>query len=206
MTFWPPESGRIKLAIVFVFAVLGITAIWLQQQKENRDKVQSSATNAELVNWQRGDSTKPPRLGHPLISVNPDNGITTIRFTVENDSDFPAYDINGRVWDLENVPDRPAGLEDLLRHDIAHFNIPSLSSRLVQLIGNIDVPAEVKTKRFGAQYNCRVGGFGENIKAQRVNGNWLFALQVRTFDAAGRIVFKQIDPGFPLNEHGDIDW
>jgi len=206
VTFWPPESFKLKLSIVFVFVVLGLTAIWLQQMKETRDKVQSEQAQAELLNWQRGDSRHPPRFGI-LSGVNPANGVLSIRFTMVNDSDYPAYEVSGRLWDLDTAfKDSPTRLEDVVKDDLVTVDIPSLSGHVVQTLRVIDIPPAESSKRFGAQYVTRAGGFAEKLRAERVNGAWLFAIQVTRFDASSEVLFEQADPSFPRDKAGLVDW
>jgi hypothetical protein len=206
VTFWPPDSFKIKLAIVFIFAVLGLTAIFLQQQKEKGDKASAEHIQAELLNWQRGDPKNPPRFGFTQ-SVNPADGALTIRFHMENDGDYPAYDISGRLWDLDRpLPSPPVSLEGILMQDLVTVNIPSLSGHIIQMLNTITVPSTQTSKRFGAQYTTRTGGFAEKIRAERVDGKWAFATQVTHVDESSEVMFERIDPDFPRDKSGQVDW
>jgi hypothetical protein len=207
VTFWAPEKFAWKLIIVFLFVVAAIVTVWLQEQKESREHDRAERTQTELLNWQRGDPKNPPRVGH-LISIDPDSNRAIIRFTMYNPSEFPAYDLSARVWDIEDMEKDIAkiGLEEILSCDIATANIPSLAPQTTQIIGRVEVQPVVEAKRFASQFNTRVGAFTEEINLQKVNGAWLFAVRVRTFDKAGTVVFRQVDPNFPLNKAGDVDW
>jgi hypothetical protein len=165
----------------------------------------TQATNHnELLNWQRGDPKNPPHVGFST-AVKPD-GTLNILFNIQNPSDFPAYDISVRLYDMDNLPKSPPRLRDILHRSIANIDIPTLAPNVVKFIGSIDVPPTVSAKRFGAQFTTRVGAFFENIAAQRVKSNWLFAIQVRRFDASSEQIFLKVDPGFPVNAAGDVEW
>ena len=206
MTFWTPNSFRWKLVIVFLFVVSAIVTVWLQEQKESRDKSRTENAQAELLNWQRGDPKNPPYVGY-LKFINPVSNALTLKFTVENPSDFPAYEINVRVWNIDNLPGASASLEELLRHSIT-ANIPSQAGHVSQIIGGVEILSTDNAKRFGAQFTTRIGSFGEKIRMQKVKDNWFFALQVtRSYpDNSSEVVFERVDSGFPLNEEGKVDW
>jgi hypothetical protein len=203
VTFWSPGTFLWKLVIVFLFVVFGITTVWLQEQKETRDKASAEATEEKLVNWQRGDPKNPARIVHmPLMK----DGVLLIRFGVENPSAFPAYDISARVWDIADMKNISGGLDDILSRDIASVNIPSLAPTTMQLMGQREIPPTENIKRFAAQVNSRVGAFSQNINAARVGTTWLFAIRVRVADVTGTIIYQRVDDGFPLNDKGHVDW
>jgi hypothetical protein len=165
----------------------------------------SVASSDELLNWQRGDPKNPPRIGF-IKAVKP-NGTLHIMFAMDNPNSFPAFDIGGRLWDMDKLPNlKTASAEEIYRSDIAHIDIPSLAPNTTRSIVSIDVPPSLNRKRFGAQFTTRAGAFSENIAAQKVNNTWFFAVQVRRFDATGEVMFRRIDAGFPLNVTGDVDW
>jgi hypothetical protein len=211
VTLWPPENFRLKVAIALVFGILALLTLKFQQLKENEDKVradqatlENSKSQAELLNWQRGDPKTPPRISCAQ-AVMPDGGLT-IHFSMENPSEFPAYDISARLWDIDNLPKGTTGLEELIRSSIVVVNIPSLSPQTVQILRSLEIPATTRSKKFGAQFTTRVGGFSENIAVEKRNGAWLFAIQMRRFDASNELIFKEVDKGFPLNAAGEVDW
>jgi hypothetical protein len=204
VTLWPPDNFRVKLVIVFVFLVLGIVAVWLQQQKENQDQRAAESDRAELLNWQRGDPKHPPYVGY-AIAVDPASNVTTLQFLVQNPSDFPAYDIGIRLWDVDSLPKNPISIEDVVSRSIANVTLPALTPHIGQLIGRVDIPANVNAKKFGVQYSTRAGAFGETLRAQRVEGKWVFAIRV-TRAESDEVVFRQVDPKYPLNAKGDVDW
>jgi len=204
VTLWPPSNPQYKLGVVFVFLVFGVVALWLQRQKETVDKTESTKAQNLLLNWQRGDPVKPPRVGFTQALMP--NGTLQMRFTVHNPSDFPAYEISVRVWDVDNVPESPVTLEDIVRSDITNANIASLAPQTVQIIGGTAIPPDASSKRYACQFTTRVGGFSQSIKAQKVDNKWLFATQVRTFDASEKVIYRETDPGFPLNAAGEVDW
>jgi hypothetical protein len=205
VSLWPPNTFKIKAGLVFLFAVLGLAALFLQQQKEKGDVLKTETAQKELLNWQRGDPNNPPRIGHPIVSVD-GAGITTMQFIVENPSQFPAYDIHGRLWDIDSLPQNPTRMEDILSHDIAQINESSLPGNTVKLINSIVVPPTVNEKNFGAQFTTRAGGFGEAMNARKVNGKWLFAIKVQRFGPSDEELYRRIDSGFPLNSKADVDW
>ncbi len=121
---------------------------------------------------------------------------------MENVSKYPAYDINVRVWDIENVPKAPTG-----GYEIAIATIPSLPPGTVQPLGSVEVQPTVTAKKFGSQFTTLLGdAFFETIEAQRVNGEWCFAIRISAADVTGNVVFRSVDPDFPLNKDGDVDW
>jgi hypothetical protein len=204
VTFWTPEKFAWKLLIVFLFVVAAIVTIWLQEQKENRERDRAEKTQKELLNWQRGDAQNPPRVDYAM-GVDPVTNKLVIRFTVINPSEFPAYDIGGRLWDIDDVAKEPKSLEDILSRDIVSINIPSLAPHTTEILAKIEVQPDVERKGFGAQFTTRVGAFVESIQVRRIDKTWLFATEVRGADAKGDVVFHRADPKFPLNKDGSID-
>ena len=168
--------------------------LWMSPSKSHE--------TTELINWQRGDPNNPPYVGY-LTSVR--DGVLTIQFIMENPSEFPGYDISVRVWDIDNMPKDPTGEEEILSRSIV-VNIPSLAPRTSHSLGSIDVPPSVSTKRFGAQFTSRIGAFVEIINVKKIDETWLFAIRVSIADATGKVVFRSVDPGFPMNKNGDVDW
>jgi hypothetical protein len=206
VTFWPPNSFKIKAALVFLFIVLGLTALFLQEQREKNQKAEVDKAQAELLNWQRGDPKNPPRFGMAR-NVNEDTQVLTVSFLMENPSQYPAYEINGRLWDLDvPLPSPPVSLEEFLKQDILAVNISSLAGNVVQILKTIELSPTQSSKRFAAQYSTRAGQFLENIRVDHINGKWLFAFQVRRLDASNELLFEQIDPDFPKDESGKVDW
>lgn len=55
-------------------------------------------------------------------------------------------------------------------------------------------------------YGC-IGSHRDALAAGRLQAeaNILTCL-LRRFDASNEEVFRRIDPGFPLNDRGDVDW
>jgi hypothetical protein len=206
VTLWPPENFRVKLAIALVFGILALLTLKFQQLKENDDAQKTASTQAELLNWQRGETGNPPRVGHPGISADA-SGNAVMEFIVENPSIFPAYDFNGRLWDVDRLPKDPTSMRDILSRDIASFHISSFAGNVVQFIGKVELAVTENEKTFGAQFTARQGAFSEVINARKINGHWLFALKVNRMDApGGKEVYREVDPGFPLNAAGDVDW
>ena len=211
---WPKKHPWLTVGAFVLVGGIGMFAAMRQGQQSAKEATEAqrevAKAQTELLNWQRGDPKNPPHVDY-LMTVDAAGlrsapGTLTIRFTMYNPSEFPAYDINVRVWDIDSLPKEPATLEEILSHSVATVDIPPLAPGTGQVIGNIEVPPTASTKRFGAQFITRVGHFSENIKAQKVNGAWLFAIQVRRFDASNEIVFRSVPAGFPLNAAGDVDW
>ncbi len=205
VTLWPPASFYAKFITAFVFAFFGVLAIWLQSLKDSDDK----KIQNDLLNWQRGDPKNPP---HIVCSpgVDPtDNVLKRLTFLMDNETEFPAYDVNGRVWDPENMRDLPKVLqmEDILARDIANVNIPALSPHTVGIVAKIEIPPDVTSKKFAAQYTTRAGGFSELIRMEKTDqATCHFAIRVTTADAKGEVLFEKVDPGFPLGSDGKVSW
>ena len=162
---------------------------------------QPTADVAELINWQRGNPETPPYVDR-LVSVK--DGNLTLRFQMYNKSKYPAYDISVRVWDIDKLRKGPKTLEEAISEDLATANIPSLAPNVSAIIGTIEIPSTETSKRFGAQYTTRLGAFGESIRVEKVGEKWLFAIRAGSTD--GKIKVERIDPGFPRNDKGEVDW
>ena len=104
------------------------------------------------------------------------------------------------------MPKAPKSLDEIVSRSITLVDIPSLAPGTSQIIGRVEVAPSVTAKKFAAQFTSRVGAFSESINVRRVDGAWLFATRMRVADAKGDIVFRKIDPQFPLNKDGDVDW
>lgn len=175
----------------------------LFEMQSSRGNEQIVSSQAELINWQRGDPDNPPRVGHTLRLRD---GVPTVQFLMENPSKFPAFDVNIRLWDIEDVPKAPKSPEELLSRSIL-ITIPSLTGNTIQIIGEVALPTvSGAAKTYGAQYVTRAGSFFETIKAIEANGKWLFATRVIRGDASNEVLFREVNTGFPLNKTGEVDW
>jgi hypothetical protein len=153
VTFWSPSTFLWKLIIVFLFVVLGIVTVWLQEQKEKCDAASSEATRKELLNWQRGDPDNPPFIGIMTSLGMTGNGPLTIDFTMENESRFPAYDVSVRLWDVDAVAS--VKITEPTPPPIAEQRLEPIPPQTVTKIGSVIIPIEVSRKRFAARYSVR---------------------------------------------------
>lgn len=205
VTFWSPSTFLWKLMVVFLFVVAGIATVWLQEQKEMRDKVRADAAEKNLLNWQRGDPDNPPRINFFRTLKAEEAGETELKFYVENPSQFTHYDISLRLWDVANIPDPPTDLEDIMNRSMVK-EMPAISPSTVQIFGTLRLASSDTTKHFGAQLICRAGAYSEGIKGVKVNSKWTFARRMTTFDKEGKVMFEKIDDDYPRNPDGGIDW
>jgi len=134
--------------------------------------------------------------------------ILAMRFAIDNESEFPAYEISVRVWDMDKVPTAPkVTLEDITLSSLAIVNIPSLAPHVSQIIGpSVEIPSGESIKKFAAQFSCRVGGFFQKHPSPEVGGVWLFCNSGAPLRRIGGTHYRKVDNGYPLNSKGDVDW
>lgn len=200
-TGWPllPRLVVGMLVGALIFVLFPVSMQWLK----SRQLAKSPSEIAELLNWQRGDTKNPARV---IFFTAEKEGVLTLQFAMENPSQFPAYDINVRVWDIANMTKTPRDIDDVLSRSITLVDIPSLAPGTAQLIGKTEIQPTESSKRLAAQFTTRVGAFSENINATKIDNKWLFAIRVRVSDVTGIVVFRKVDDGYPLNDNGDVDW
>jgi hypothetical protein len=205
VTFWPPTNVRWRLLIVFLFVAVAIVGAWLQKQKEDSAESHVEHAQAELLNWQRGDSERPPYVIFEIL-VDGVSSESKVQFLLRNSSDFPAYDIGVRLWDTDVFPTEKISLEKIIERSIVNELISSIAPHTEQDLGRIDLPSDINVKKFGASFTTRTGSFSENLNGQKTHGTWVFATRVTHTDGPSGVVFQQVDSLYPLNSKGEVDW
>jgi hypothetical protein len=217
-----PPQGAWKWVVIVGFALGFAATVFLGHLKDVAD----TSVQTQLLNLQRGDPKKPPYITYSLGVDPTDKVLKSITFIMYNDSDFPAYDVSGRLWDPENFLNLPKHLspEELRSRDISAIEIASMQPHTGHAVGQIGIDPSATSKTFAAQLVTRAGSFMEVIRMVKTDqSSWRFAFRVTGAvsttletkrDSSGNIIaelkdevlVETIDKGFPLNKDGKVDW
>jgi hypothetical protein len=125
---------------------------------------------------------------------------------------YPLSKIDVRVVDLNKFAQKTAdghvlSLQEFLANDVK-IQIDELAANSSALNLSWNIPfTDINKQDFRVFYGARNGFWNEDLAIRRVNGECFEALKVwKDSGKKSIVVFSKIDPGFPLNENGKVDW
>jgi hypothetical protein len=151
------------------------------------------------------------KLGYP-DSAHPEETM----FSFHHRGKYPLYDVYAHVIDMRKYSeivqqknldlgvsvDLRTGAPSLVALNVGNLPVESakiLSSGLLYKLADKNY--------FIIHFTARNGFWKQYLKLYNVKGVWLAANKVVTeYDKHIRVLFEQIDEGFPLNDKGEVDW
>ena len=93
-----------------------------------------------------------------------------------------------------------------LQKNESQFDIGNLSTKQARMLGPISIPNN--GIRLNIFFNARNGFFSESLRIKKVNDEWKTAIKVENTPTSGevKVLYKRIDPDFPLNKDGSVEW
>jgi hypothetical protein len=130
---------------------------------------------------------------------------TSSLLTLTHQGKFPLYDISIRVVDLQKfdlVKDIRT-LEALNQAQVI-LNAGNLGPGQSRLFGEWPLP-KLDRQDFNIFISARNGFITELLRRRRINGRWQSAVKV-TRDGDNALLFERVDPDFPRDEKGQVQW
>jgi len=127
---------------------------------------------------------------------------------------FPVYDVFFQIKDQDKVEavikSESAWKDGLiiehLNENSISFNVGTCTPGLVKMLRRLSLGSG-KERRFTVTITARNGLYNQSISCKRINGAWKIASKVTHLNGVNRVTLhERIDPGFPKNSIGQIDW
>ena len=126
---------------------------------------------------------------------------------------FPLYNVHARMVDLERFAKIKDRLSQMPISEIFEGNIDLDIGDVAATGANgklftTPIPtSDASEHSFNIYFSARNGSWMQSLKLARINGESLQATQVRTDEGIkNKVIFEQIDNGFPRNKKGEIEW
>lgn len=193
--------------LIFIGALIAATgALWASVEQTKSEKYLKEK-NQEIANLNKqismsitgGDSFC--YIGHPLDGSQGDKLITAI----VQQGKYPLYDVSIRLLDLENsdfLQKKGLSFIEAMNKSQTIINVGNMPAGSAQMIGTIDLTSKNRM-RYNVFISARNGFITQLIRLQRVNGIWKGATKV---ERDGEKLHEKIDPEYPRNDQGEIDW
>lgn len=227
--------GRLKRFSYILFGILAVVyvvmAIGLDRAADAREaKAQSDAeeSRSELLNTQRSLIEAEQQLtaksdeiaslnkeiaasvtgGHEFAYLEPlladDQQQHRLFLIVVHQGKYPIYDVGLRVLDLRLGGTKPLA-EEMLSNT---FTVGNLAPNQRHFVAYWPLAMPVKSHYgFNFFFTARnaAGFVAQQARFVKVGEKWLYATEVTPFNST-QILYSHVDPGFPRNAHGKVDW
>ncbi|MDD5681106.1 MAG: hypothetical protein PHI59_07675 [Candidatus Omnitrophica bacterium] len=147
----------------------------------------------------------------------PGKNSNIIDLMLMNDGDCPIYDISVKIDDVEKLleissSEMAAGklpYDSMTLLNSAHgkasifMQLGNLGPHQCIQLNGIQIPPNVNKKSYNIYITARNGSITQIVRYRRVNDEWKIASKIIK---GGEVIKEDIDPGFPHNDKGKIDW
>lgn len=128
---------------------------------------------------------------------------------VVHQGEYPLYDVNLRIVDLPEFRRAvDAGQLSLAGPGETTVDVGNMSARSARPIQVWQLP-DGDQASYNVFFNARNGFWSQSLRLKRVGGEWKSATQVSKDimgDEKPPLLHEQVDPEFPLNEQGEVEW
>jgi hypothetical protein len=129
--------------------------------------------------------------------------------TLMHHGTYPLYDVTFRVHDLDKskaFTEKGINFNNFLDDVIFEKKIGTLIAHEGRIFKEfIFQPKEIL--RFNIFFSARNGGFNQCLRIRRIGNEWKSAFKVVKYKGnKEQILLQNIDPGYPLNEKGVVQW
>ena len=141
-----------------------------------------------------------------LVLSAPVNGEDSAFLIVVHQGDQPLYDVSARIVDVDKFDLIKGNLSwDRFAETQINLRPGNLSPNQAAMLGTWGIPEE------GVHWNiffaARNGFFEQQLRLLRIEGRWLSAIRVtRGHDEAEVTLLEKVDPKFPRDSKGQVEW
>ncbi len=133
------------------------------------------------------------------LDSNTNQGILMI----VHQGDYPLYDINVRMVDLQKSRQiRVSSLSDLQKTDI-NLQLGNMIKGHAWSDTNTFDLGSSSNRDFNIFFVARNGPSNQALRLRKIDEKWTIAIKV---EKNGKIVFEKIDDDFPKTEQGQVQW
>jgi hypothetical protein len=122
---------------------------------------------------------------------------------IAHDGKVPIYDVGFRVLDFRKSGTEPIAA-GMLTND---FNIGNLAAKQLRFVAYWPLVPGKTHYGFNFFFTARnaAGFVVQQLRYVKINEKWLSATEVRPLNST-RVLYRQVDTGFPRDAEGQIDW
>jgi hypothetical protein len=129
-------------------------------------------------------------------------GQSPVLATIVHKGDHPLYDVVARIVDLEAYHKIDANLTfQIIQKTDIYRTYGTLIPGYCKVEGEWNL-GDGDCRSFNIFWTARNGGFTQRLRLRRVENKWYHATVVHR----GKVIFEQIQEGFPRNEKGEVEW
>lgn len=131
---------------------------------------------------------------------------STHGLTVIHQGKYPLYDLKVRIVDLANWEKKQTRSLFDLQKDERHLSVGNLAAGQASVLGPVQIDGD--STSWNLFFGARNGFWTELLRIRRVGAELKFAIKVKKDSQAGEAetVFEKVDPGYPRNEAGRVEW
>jgi hypothetical protein len=218
----PMQYLTLPMILVLLGAILGAVGVFLATFRQNQEKVQSALQRAQFETELRAKSDEIAKLNHTIAesitggdsycylqlgNANRNNALLAII----HQGNYPMYDVTVRIVDLDEF-EQNRGAPNLASALGKVVPIGNLAPGQASMQGPIILPNR-DILRYNIFISARNGMFTQLLRMLYVNGTWKSAMRVQKDnysdadpDAQPTILKEEIDPQFPRNRNGQVEW
>jgi len=129
---------------------------------------------------------------------------------VHNTSKYPAYDVQIRIYDLEKEkavklpPSENVPLQ-VIQQIQSLINVGNIPPGKIAFLGGWRLTNNTK-QGYNIFISARNRSVTQLLRLIRLNGRWVKAIKLYEEFKPEIILFQQVDPQFPRNSRGEVDW
>lgn len=193
--------------LIFIGALVAATgALWasVEQTKSEKYLKEKNLEIADLNKQISMSITGGDSFSYIGLPLNGSQGDKLLPAIVQQ-GQYPLYDVNVRIVDLEksdSLQKKGLSFIEAMNKTQTIINVGNIPAGSAQMIGSIDLTGQTHL-RYNVFTGARNGFVTQLIRFQKVNGIWKGAMKV---ERDGQKLLEKIDPNYPLNGQGEIDW
>lgn len=186
--------------LMMLAAILGaIGALWASHQKSRFEQELRERSEETIRTITGGDSFAYL----DLAALGP--GDNSAILLLIHEGDYPLYDLHVRLLDVQkfNQIKGSISLQKLASAE-TNMNVGTVVAGFAQTRGPFDLGSG-NERDFNVSFTARNGGFHQELRFRRVGNQWVRATRV-TRGATNPPLLQIVDPNYPRNADGGIDW
>lgn len=211
------KESKWQRGVIFIGVMIcAIGVFWasIEQSKSERKIVEKSEEIARLNEKITGSITGGNSFAYVLfLSINME--LNSSLLSVVQKGDYPLYDISIRIVDVDKFSlfknqEGPLDYNKISKAEKV-LNIGNLGSGHSTILAPWKFPNK-NSVNYNIFIGARNGLITELVRMKRVNGVWKTAYKVirQIFEKDMKVevetLLEKIDPDFPTNIHGEVDW